>query len=228
VGKFVRTEKWIAVSLTGFAKPLSLPEKTVISEYAPVAVAGLIAILLAAALLLFVTTYAIKNRKRLGRVRSQIMLYSLFSAATLMVALLSVGAFYYLTLVYGGETTLNMFAFEIPKAGGAAVVIDGATAYSSQDPAATKQAMIACGNKIADALSGFNAKVYYIEGANCEIGGGQFPYADCDREFSELPVIYVRHGQKNLVSFRTLYAVNATLEGGDDWLNACHLAGALR
>ncbi len=228
VSKIVRTEKWIAISLVGLFKPLTLSEKTLISEYVGPATAGLVAFALAGVLLFLLIAYALRNRRRLGRVRHQLMLYSFFSAATLAVALICVGVFYYLTLVYSGETTLNMFKFEIPKAGGVAIFVDEATAYSSQNPEQTKLLMSECGESMALALSEYNPRAYYIQGDSCRIGGQLLNYSDCDREFSSLPIIYVRYGPSNIVSFRNLYAVNATLEGGDDWFRACHLAGALR
>ena len=228
VSKIVRTEKWIALSLTGFVKPMTLPEKTAVSEYVAPVTAGLLAMGLAGLLLSLLVVYALRNRRRLGRVRRQIALYSFFSVTTMLVALICLGLFYYLTLVYAGESTLNAFVFEINKAGGAAVFVDESTASLAQDQGGAKILMGECGEKIASSLKNYEPKVYYVDGAICRKGGQTLNYTDCDKEFSQLPVIYVRYGGKSLVSFRTLYAMNATYQGGEDWLKECYLAGALR
>ena len=228
VSKIVRTEKWIALSLMGAIKPMTLPEKTVVAEYVAPVTAGLIAMGLAGVLLLFLVIFALRNRKRLGRVRSQIALYSFFSAMTMIVALICLGMFYYLTMVYAGESTLNLFISEIHKAGGAAVFVDESSASGSPDPATIKTTMAECGERIAASLQKYRAKIYYVDGSACRAGGQSFNYTDCDREFSQLPVIYVRYGSANAVSFRTLYAMNASYTGNDGWLKDCYLAGALR
>ncbi|MFH0818312.1 MAG: hypothetical protein V1909_06805 [Candidatus Micrarchaeota archaeon] len=227
VSKIVRTEKWVALLAIGLLKPLTLPEKTAISEYVAPLTAGILALCLAAVLLFSLIVYALRNRKRLDRVRHQIALYSFFSAATVVVALLCLGLFYYLVLIYSGETTLNVFMFEIPKAGGAAIFVDEATALSSANPDQTKAIMGECAEKIASSLSPYKPNVYYIRDGECRTGGQAFNYTDCDKKFSELPVIYVRYGEKS-VSFRTLYSVNASYQGGDEWLKDCHLANAIR
>lgn len=230
VSKIMRTEKWVAVSVIGLGKPLSLSERTAIGEYITPASAVLFDFFLALALLLVMAAYAVRNRKRLGakRTRQEIILFSAFACATLIVAALCTGAMYYLTVVYGGERTLNLFTFEINKAGGAAVVVDEASAYLSQNPDATLEALRGCGQRMGGALSDYQANVYFVNGMNCRVNGTEMNYTDCESQFMNLPIIYIRHGERNLVSFRTMYAVNATLEGEDSWLEACHLARALR
>jgi hypothetical protein len=228
VSKIIRTEKWIAYSLIETAKPLSLSEKTAIAEYVGPLVSIIVIVGMSIVLVMFVFVYTIRNRKRLERVRSELSMLTLFGVATIAVALICAGALYYLTTVYASERTLNTFIFEIDKSGGVAIVIDGASASSSPSQAETLQAMDICSQLIANSLSGYNPTIYNVNEEGCTVGSESRPYADCDKEFSLVPVVYLRYGASNLISFRTLYAANATVEGDDAWLSACHLAGAFK
>jgi hypothetical protein len=228
ISKIIRTEKFVALSFIGIFTPLTLSERTIVSEYIAPATALLILTVIALVFVLMLFVKILRNRRRLGRIRGEVMKLSLFGAATLIVALICVGAFYYLTTVYGSGVTLNLFTFEVQKANGAAVLVDENTASFSPAPDATKDLMRACGDQISQSLSQYGAKVYYVSGDNCTVNDTEKSYFSCEQEFAQLPIVYVRYGSKNGISFRILYAVNATLEGNDDWISACHLAKALR
>ncbi|MFH1448487.1 MAG: hypothetical protein ABIG39_06495 [Candidatus Micrarchaeota archaeon] len=228
VSKIVRTEKAAVLSTIGFFKPLSLSEKTEISEYVTLVAAGVGDMLMALFMIIFLGAFVIRNRRVLKKKRQHLVLFSLFCAATLMVAIICTAMFYYVTATYGGERTLNLFIFEVERMDGVAVVVDHATASLSDNPESTKGIMTSCGEEVAEALSQYGTQTYLINNNTCTVGALEMNYSDCEAEFESIPIIYVRHGDENIISFRTLYAVNATIEGTDGYIAECSLGKVLR